>query len=654
MTRVSATRVRRHTVPVRFVDRLAGPVRGYSGSPDRPSTRGERWTNPLSFSFNIPVEMTEAAYSGYVGARVSRREALTVPAVKRVRDLICGTTGVLPVDRLDAGYRVTPCELFSQPEIDVPRSVTMTRLAEDLLFDEIGWWRITESDANGYPAHVVRLEPNSVNVRKNGRVYYSPDGTAQGMSEEWIPDAQLIRFDSPNPGLLSCGGPTIRDALNLARTVAKSTRDGMPIGFLSPTDDADTDEMDVDTILEDFRDAVARGAWPFLDKIKANILSWSPEQLQLASARDAIVLEIARLGGVDPEELGVSTTSRTYANSEQRRLDLIDFTLAAYIVAIEGRLSMNDVSPPGYTARFAYEGFLRSDTESRMKTYETGSKLGIYTPERIARIERIPTPKPPKPPAPPAPVAPPVAESGQEDKPVTNSAQFADPEPIGETFAFEVPAEAPQFKVDATKRTIFGTVIPWDKVARSGGNLWSFAPGSLHWSAPARVKLDKDHGYGTEFGRADTLATGPVGLFGTFKVGRGAVGEKNLMLAEDGVYDGLSATVTFEGEGDGWIPHPDNPDVRYVQSGTLRKVALTAMPAFDDARLTHVAASLRGDLPMKCTTCGQEHAPGVACSTGTPPTTAPAFDAEAFAASLTAGRAGQCVLGGSEEFPRSL
>jgi hypothetical protein len=38
----------------------------------------------------------------------------------------------------------------------------------------------------------------------------------------------------------------------------------------------------------------------------------SAEELQLADARNLAITEIARLCGVDPEDLEISTTSRTY------------------------------------------------------------------------------------------------------------------------------------------------------------------------------------------------------------------------------------------------------------------------------------------------------------------------------------------------------
>lgn len=604
-------------------DRMAGP-----SMPARKQDKDPRWARPLAFTIDIAPELRDAWQgTGARVAKVSREDALTVPAVKRVRDLIAATIGTLEFRELSPRNVGVDSDLLSQPEIDVPRGVSYTRIAEDLLFEERAWWRITEFDEFGWPRRVRRLEPRSVTIYQYGKVYISSEtGRAQGQSLEWVPDSELIRFDSPCPGLLTYGSRTIRDCIALARAATRNVENPVPLGYFSPRDEVDPeDPPDIDAILDDWEDAVDRRAWPYLNAgLQANTLSWSPEQLQLGQARDAAILEVARMGGVDPEELGVSTTSRTYANAEQRRLDLIDFTIKPYVTAMQDRLSMGDVTFPGNKVRAGYEGFLRSDTLTRMQVYEIGRRVGVYDDKRIAEIEEIPSAKPQAPPS-----AAPAQPQGDQNMPASRTAagavQFAD-DTAPLHFGFNVAPDKVAFKADEKARTVSGMVLPWNVTARSGGYNWAFAPDSLHFSDTSRVKLDRDHGYGTEFGRAESLANGPDGLVGAFKVARGASGDDALQLAADGVYDGFSAFVTFDGEGDGWIPHPENDQVRYVQQATLRKVALTAMPAFDDARVLSVAAT-RKDTPVPDPVIPPAPVAG-----------AP-FDPVAFANALTAGMA---------------
>ncbi|HEV7649393.1 MAG TPA: phage portal protein [Actinophytocola sp.] len=584
---------------------------------------------------------------GAIAPRVSRAQAMSVPAVKRGRDLICGTLGTLRIKNHDARRRVVPSELLDQPETDVARSVTMTKTVEDMLFEGRAWWRITEFGMDGFPAKIVRLDPRTVTIRENARVYVSSEtGVTQGQSCYFVPDAELIRIDSPNDALLEAGARAIRQALALERTAARYADEPLPLGFFTPADGfADQEDGEIEEMLDNWEDARARRAWGYVGAaLKAEKLQWNAEELQLGTSRDYAVLEIARLIGVDPEELGVSTTSRTYQNAEQRRLDLIDFTLAAYVTAIEDRLSMGDVTPPGYYVRAEYGGFLRSDTETRMRTYKVGREVGVYNDERIGELEDIPTDQvrvareasalPQQPPA-----AQPAQSSPSEETTVQQSAAptLAFTAPIEDTVhvGFAMSDVDAEFRVNAERRTVTGIAVPWNVVARSSGAKWMFAPDSLHWTNERRIKLDDNHRTGTEVGYAARLQNTRVGLDSSFKIARGDDGNRILSLAEDGVYDGLSVDINFASEGDGWTAHPNDDTVRLVHSATLRKVAITATPAFDDARVVSVAATREEVPPMdKCATCGKEHAPNVACSTGAAAASAP-FDVAAFTAGLT-------------------
>src|SRR5699024_8961356 len=112
--------------------------------------------------------------------------------------------GQLPVDVSDTDKQTpaTVTGLLDQPEKGRARSVTMTRLFEDLLFEGIAWWRITETHWNGFPSRIERLKPREVTVdTETGRVFHKG---------RHVPDSQLVRFDSPNDPLLVAGGRAIR------------------------------------------------------------------------------------------------------------------------------------------------------------------------------------------------------------------------------------------------------------------------------------------------------------------------------------------------------------------------------------------------------------------------------------------------------------
>lgn len=284
--------------------------------------------------------------------RVSRQTAMQVPAVKRSRDLICGALGGLPLELYGPDGTRRHSALFAQPERNVPRSVTLTRTYEDMFFDTTAWWKVLAYGWHGYPVEVVRLDPATVNVTKEGRVYTTTNGHV-GVTLEWHQDSELIRFDSPNEGILTAGARAIRTALNLDAAAARYADEPMPMGYFAPADGTDpADDEDVVELLDAWATARRTRATGYVPAaLKYEAVQFNAEQMQLAEQRQHAVLEIARLTGVNPEDLGVSTTSRTYFNAFDKRKDFLDFTTGNYRQAFEDRVSMTDVTPRGYTAR---------------------------------------------------------------------------------------------------------------------------------------------------------------------------------------------------------------------------------------------------------------------------------------------------------------
>jgi HK97 family phage portal protein len=335
--------------------------------------------------------------------RVSRREAIQVPAVKRARDLVAGSLGTLPLVTVKPDLTLDRSSWLTQPERDVPRSVTMTRLVEDLLLEGIAWWRVTRFDWAGYPAQVVRLDPRSVDVDQAGRVHVTGDGH-RGIADEWPTDAELIRFDSPNDPLLVAGARAIRQYLLLAQAAQRHADGVPPVDYFTPADGIDPGtDAEIRAILDAWYAARKAGATGYVPAaLKYNANGWDPDKLQLAEQIQHAVLEIARVAGVDPEELGVSTTSRTYANQFDRRKAFLDFTLGGYRAAIEDRLSMGDVTPRGTVVRFDLDGFLRTDALARYQAYAAGRAVGALTAAEIREAEGKPPLDPATEPAPPA------------------------------------------------------------------------------------------------------------------------------------------------------------------------------------------------------------------------------------------------------------
>ncbi len=579
--------------------------------------------------------------SAAIAPRVSREEAMQVPAVMRGRNLIAGTISSLPLRTVAGDLSPVDTPLLRQIDPTVPNVVTMASTIEDLVFEGVSWWRITAFGWDNFPysaehldvRHVSTTPPSGTQARLPSGQY--PAGTVWVNGRET--DArEIIRFDSPNPPMLIHGARAIRRALRLEQAADRYARNPRALGYFTPADGADpvTDD-EVEELLGEWRDARNDEADGYVPAaLKYNPLSvMSPAELQLAELQQRAALDIANLMGIDPEDLGVSTTSRTYVNSTDRRQDLINQTFAAYMVAITDRLSMNDVTKRGQRVMFVLDDFLKADPKTRAEVNSTYHAMGALDVDEI-RAEEGRRPLGATRRAPVAPAVPPVMAASVDgprpavapdpkDHPMARAAgvvQFSD-EPTTVHFRFD----DAEFRVSAEKRTVSGMLLPFGPVGRNNKGSYRFAPGSIDWnrSAVSRVKLNREHDRGQLLGAAIVLKESEQGVSSSFKVARTPEGDQALNMAEDEILDGLSAEVDILD----YIVDPVDDGVFLVTRARLIGAALTATPAFDDARLTSVAASKHspeGNTAMPCSTCGQIHAPGTPCATPAAAFTAPA------------------------------
>lgn len=561
-----------------------------------------------------------------IAPRVSREEALQVPAVFRGRNLIAGTVSSLPLRTIDAKRAAVDNPLMRQINPQVPNVVTMSQTIEDLLFEGVAWWRITGFGWDNFPVTAEHVDarmvsttpPPGIPARLPSGIY--PAGVVYVAGVET--DARnVIRFDSPLPPLLIHGARAIRRALRVERTAEMYAEDPRMLGYFTANEGADPidpDEDDEDDAIVGLLDdwAAARRArataWvPAWAKYnEANFMS--PADLQLIQLQQRCALDIVNLMGLDAEDFGINVTSRTYANVTDRRQDRINETFGPFMRAITDRLSMNDVTKRGQKVIFWIDDFMKADPRTRAEVAKTEIEFGGRTADEYRAEEGRPalnggrspaqTTTPAPEPATPAQGAP-DAQNGAGTMARHLGVVSFSGEMTGQRFAFE--PDAVEFKADAAKRTVSGMLLPFGPVGRNGQGRWRFAPGSVEWSrsAVSRVKLNREHDRGQLLGAATVVKDGDSGVTAAFKVGRTPEGDQALSMAEDEILDGLSAEVDILD----YTVDPVDSDVFLVTKARLTGAALTATPAFDDARLTSVAASAHseGTTVMTDATTGQ-------------------------------------------------
>ena len=561
-----------------------------------------------------PVDAVIAEMLGRGTApRVGRTEALSVPAVQRGRNLICSIS-TLPLIQRGPDRRVVPNPLLDQLDPNVANVVTLAQTLEDLLFESVAWWQILAFGWDGYPASAQHLDVSTVTTDppKDRPVSPLPSGMDPRDGVVWVDGKplsgkEIIRFDSPNPALLKVGGRAIKRAILLDQAARMYADDPRPMDYFTPAEGADPiDDDDVKVELAKWSaQRKKRGTAYVPAALKYNTVDApSPADLQLVELQKQAGLDIANALGVDPEELGISTTSRTYTNAVDRRRDRINDTLSPYMRAITDRLSMPDVTKRGYKVVFDLDDYMRADPLTRAQVYQVYLDMGATTVDEIREEEGLPplpagatdvAPKPAPEPEPMVPVDASALAAMTFDGPAM---QFAD-----------VPVTG--FSVDRDARIIEGLILPYGDVGTKFGLRFRFSKGALQWSDPTRVKLNTHHEVRETVGYAEKLTSVSDGVHARFKVARGPEGDRALELAEDKVLDGLSVGVDFDMAAD-TTPDPRDKTGVLVRRADLRHVALTPEPSFGNARVTRVAASrtAEGD-PVTETTAETTSAPAV-------------------------------------------
>jgi len=340
---------------------------------------------------SIPTDVAAAFGLNTTSDRVTRREAMSIPAMRRARSIIAGTIATLPLitvrqtpDAIERGTR----PLLDQPNPNTTRAYQVAWTVDSLLFDGIAWWVVKARDAQGYPTQAVWVANSRIMVdTARGRVYVDGDR---------VDDADLIRFDGIDEGIL-CDGRTLRTCLLLEDAVRRNATGLPPQDFLKLAEGASelsdepgsagdgTDRSEIDALLDDWEDARTARATAFMNRsIEHGIVGFDPRAGQLAEARLYQAAEVARLCNLDTEAVDApGGSAMTYANVESKRRERLDTTLSPFMDAIDQRLSMGDVTPRGTVVRFDPWRWLRGDTAGLINAGRTAVDGGIMTADEV-------------------------------------------------------------------------------------------------------------------------------------------------------------------------------------------------------------------------------------------------------------------------------
>lgn len=318
---------------------------------------------------------------------VTRSQAIALPAVQRGRDLIAQSVARFPLWAMNAAGRLDqqPASI-AQPERGRPRFVTILWTVDTLIFHGFAVWEVTERYAEDQrPQHFRFVPPGYVETDQWGNV-------VRVFNREVTDPRDVIRFDGPHEGILNRSNEAIRATRRLFVNYLSATGTPNPDVELHQTQGDPLTDTQITDLLNSWiagRQAANGGRVGYTNaSVEAKFHGQQPEQLLIA-ARNAANLDVARCmnlpaWAVDGE---VGGSSLTYQTVPARSRELIDYSLAGYMEAITGRLSLDDVLPRGIWASMSTDVLTDGDFGDRMKAYKDAKDAEIYDAATLRKRE---------------------------------------------------------------------------------------------------------------------------------------------------------------------------------------------------------------------------------------------------------------------------
>lgn len=317
------------------------------------------------------LEVSELAW---LAEGVSRETALSIPAVAACRNLIVGTVVQLSMYRYRAGERLEPDALTTRPDPSTTIAATLSGTIDDLIFSGRAYWRILDRDPDGFP-RAARWTPfrDVTPETDSGSGSYSAlrGYRVAGLDQVLDPD-ELIRFDSPIPGVLDVGGRTLAGAIETYEAQRRYAGVELPAGTLNNKGGQVSPE-EAEEIVADFQAKRREHSIAFLQGIEYQRESLSPADLQLKEMTDAIATEIARLFNVPVSMIGASPSGNAsallYSNlSQQEALQMLH-AVGPHLRTVE--LTLTEAYPRGTSVAFNRTPIILADPQAAAE-YATG------------------------------------------------------------------------------------------------------------------------------------------------------------------------------------------------------------------------------------------------------------------------------------------
>ena len=258
------------------------------------------------------------------------------------------------------------------------------------------------SNGNAYGVVENRFEmlPSEIEI-------YSPADVAVSMGASWRPKYE-VRGKPVNPndvfhlrGLVLPGNVAGVSPLTAARRAIdlglraeqfgeQFFRDGAHPSSVLSTDQPITAEQ-AETIKARFIAAVRGRREPAVlgAGLKYSPIQVRPDESQFLETQRFTVAQIARVYGVPPEMIGGDAGGNlTYANTEQRAIDFVQYALRPWITKLERWLT--SMVAPDQFVKFNVDAMIRVDLETRYRVHEIALRAGVRNADEVRALEDEP------------------------------------------------------------------------------------------------------------------------------------------------------------------------------------------------------------------------------------------------------------------------
>jgi HK97 family phage portal protein len=325
---------------------------------------------------------------------IDRAEAITVPSVQQARNIICGIISGMELSTYSkaTGEEIPNLPWVNQLERNAPNNVTLSWIIDSLLWYSVAYLKVVEQyQDDNRPSRFEYVRNSRVTVELNkDNTYvdqYFLDGNAVPMSGI----GSLVTIQLGKDPLLTSGARILKAAVDLERAVSVASSTPQPAGILK-NNGADMGEKEVAGLLSAWRRARDTRSTAYLtSSLEYQATAFSPKDMMYVDALQNMSAQICRLFNIDAFYLNCDmNNSMVYQNILDNRRQLVSFTLAPYIQAVERRFSMDDLSPVTQEIRFDIDsGFLRSDPMERLAVIEKMLALELITVEQAREMEEL-------------------------------------------------------------------------------------------------------------------------------------------------------------------------------------------------------------------------------------------------------------------------